>query len=66
MKKLDKELLKYKVISNLEKDFGSKVIGGAAVIVAQSGETVLDERRDTRTWKREYPYSGIPYFDLPR
>lgn len=44
MKTLNKETLRESVISTIEKDIQSANISGAAVIVAQNGKILLDER----------------------
>ncbi len=44
MKKLDKNLLREKVLTTLHKDLENANIAGASVIVAQSGEILLDEQ----------------------
>lgn len=52
MKRIDKELLRKNVISNLERDFERTIISGASVMVAQHGEILFDERigyKDPRT-----------------
>ena len=45
MRRLSKKLLYNNVISGIERDINSSVIGGAAVLVAQGGEILLDEAR---------------------
>ena len=44
LKKLDRELLRKNVLGNMERDLEYCNISGAAVIVAQHGEILLDER----------------------
>ena len=55
MRKLDKEKLNRNLLARIERDIADKVIGGASVLVAQSGEILLEQCRGYSDVEKKVP-----------
>lgn len=64
MRKLDRTLLYNKVITSIESDIEKCAIGGAAVMVMQNGEVLLDEQRGYFDVEKKIPLSRNSLFRL--